>query len=125
MTPPHTPPSHALTGPQARHGEPTRGAATVVHVQGAPHLDSVRFGRRQVCPVSDEGLSRAPEPEPEPINVGDRVTLRTIWGGDQKPGGSLGHDSDGWPTVTVPALREYRQPTVDRPSVLGDERPTS
>lgn len=72
----------------------------------------------------DDGLFEAPEPQP--INVGDRIILRTVWGGEEKGRvEALGHDSDGWPTVTVSTLRGYRA-TVGRASVSPDmeERPS-
>lgn len=66
----------------------------------------------------DDGLFEAPEPEP--INVGDRVLLRTVWGGEEKARvEALGHDADGWPVVTVSTLRGYRA-TVGRASVTPD-----
>jgi hypothetical protein len=47
----------------------------------------------------DEGLFE--EPERQPINVGDRVTLLTIWGEEECRVEHIGTDVDGWPMVTV------------------------
>lgn len=63
----------------------------------------------------DDGLFE--EPQRHPINVGDRVTLRTIWGEEKCRVEHVGHDRDGWPMVTVTTASGDRV-TVSRSSLI-------
>lgn len=66
----------------------------------------------------DDGLFEAPEPEP--LNVGDRVKLRTIWGEEKCRVEEVGHDREGWPIVTVTTASGDRA-TVSRASLIPDD----
>lgn len=57
------------------------------------------------------------EVEPELISVGDRVKLRTIWGEEMCRVEQVGHDTEGWPIVTVSTTSGDRV-TVSRSSLI-------
>lgn len=68
--------------------------------------------------MSDDGLFEALEPEP--IKVGDRMKLRTIWGEETCRVEEVGHDAEGWPIVTV-STNSGDRATVSRASLIRGE----
>lgn len=50
----------------------------------------------------------------QPINVGDMATLHTMWGDEPCRVEEISHDREGWPMVTVTALKSGDRITVNR-----------